>query len=74
MTTRLQGAGEPLVVETSGPTCIIGERINPTGKRKLLEALRERRWESCGAFAQSFPRWMLLTWRESTVPLSYCQR
>ena len=45
MTTRLQGAGEPLVVEPSGPTCIIGERINPTGKRKLLEALRERRWE-----------------------------
>ncbi len=39
MKTVLKGMGKPLVIEAGGPTVIIGERINPTGKKKLAAAL-----------------------------------
>jgi len=45
MTTILQGTGEPLEIDPQGPTRIIGERLNPTGKNKLLQALREHNWD-----------------------------
>lgn len=45
MTTILQGTGAPLAVDPYRHICIIGERINPTGKAKLLQALREQNWE-----------------------------
>ena len=45
MTLILQGTGEPIQITPTGPACTIGERINPSGKLKLLQALRDRNWE-----------------------------
>jgi len=45
MTTELQGTGEPLLIDPQSCTRIIGERINPTGKAKLLQALQEHNWD-----------------------------
>lgn len=39
MKTILRGTGKTVVIEDGGPTVILGERINPTGKRKLAAAL-----------------------------------
>ncbi|MGQ9598062.1 MAG: dihydropteroate synthase [Anaerolineae bacterium] len=39
MKTILKGTGKKVVIEDGGPTIILGERINPTGKRKLAAAL-----------------------------------
>lgn len=39
MKTILRGTGKKVVIEDGGPTIILGERINPTGKRKLAAAL-----------------------------------
>jgi 5-methyltetrahydrofolate--homocysteine methyltransferase len=39
METVLQGMGKKVIVADSRPTVIIGERINPTGKKKLSAAL-----------------------------------
>lgn len=40
METFLSGRSLPTVISPDTPTVIIGERINPTGKKKLAEALR----------------------------------
>ena len=45
MTTLLQGTGEPLAIDPAGPTRIIGERINPSGKSKLRRALQDGDWD-----------------------------
>jgi cobalamin-dependent methionine synthase I len=37
METTLKGRGKPVVIGDDRPTVIIGERINPTGKKKLAE-------------------------------------
>jgi 5-methyltetrahydrofolate--homocysteine methyltransferase len=39
MKTTLQGTGKKVVVGDGRPTVILGERINPTGKKKLAAAL-----------------------------------
>ncbi|HEY68172.1 MAG TPA: dihydropteroate synthase [Thermoflexia bacterium] len=39
METILKGAGKEVVIGSDRPTVIIGERINPTGKKKLVAAL-----------------------------------
>ena len=39
MKTILKGTGKKLVIEYGRPTVILGERINPTGKKKLAAAL-----------------------------------
>ncbi len=39
MQTRLTSKTREVVISDSGPTIIIGERINPTGKKKLQEEL-----------------------------------
>jgi len=39
METVLQGRGKKVVIGDGRPTVIIGERINPTGKKKLAAAL-----------------------------------
>ena len=44
MATIVQGKGEPLVLDPLGVSRAIGERINPSGKKKLLEALVNRDW------------------------------
>ncbi len=39
METMLKGSGEKVVIGRDRPTVIIGERINPTGKKRLAGAL-----------------------------------
>lgn len=39
METRVSSSTREVVISDSGPTIIIGERINPTGKKKLQEEL-----------------------------------
>ena len=39
MDTILKGRGKPVTIGKARPTVIIGERINPTGKKKLAAAL-----------------------------------
>jgi 5-methyltetrahydrofolate--homocysteine methyltransferase len=40
METRVTGATREVVIGGGRPTVLIGERINPTGKKRLAEALR----------------------------------
>ncbi len=44
MLTRLSSATREVVIG-QGPTVLIGERINPTGKKKLAAALTEGDWD-----------------------------
>lgn len=39
METRLKGMGKPVIIADGRPTVVLGERINPTGKKKLATAL-----------------------------------
>lgn len=52
MTTVLQGAGGPLELDPSGPTRIIGERINPSGRPALRRALLAGDWACLAAEAR----------------------
>ena len=45
MTTTLQGTGAPISLDPLGPVCIIGERINPSGKRRLRQAILDGDWD-----------------------------
>jgi 5-methyltetrahydrofolate--homocysteine methyltransferase len=45
MTLLLQGRGAPLEVSPDGPLRIIGERVNPSGKKRLREALINADWD-----------------------------
>ncbi|MCL4394450.1 MAG: dihydropteroate synthase [Chloroflexi bacterium] len=45
MTTTLQGTGAPVQIAPDGPSRIIGERINPSGRSKLRQALLDRDWD-----------------------------
>ena len=40
METKLTSATREVIISGELPTFLIGERINPTGKRKLTEALQ----------------------------------
>lgn len=40
METKVSSAKTDITISDSGPTILIGERINPTGKKKLAEALK----------------------------------
>lgn len=40
METKISSAKREVVISDSGPTILIGERINPTGKKKLAGALK----------------------------------
>jgi 5-methyltetrahydrofolate--homocysteine methyltransferase len=42
MKTVIEGKKTTVVISNETPTVIIGERINPTGKKKLTAALKER--------------------------------
>lgn len=41
METRISSATREVIIGDGRPTVLIGERINPTGKKKMSEALRE---------------------------------
>ncbi|MGW8315087.1 MAG: dihydropteroate synthase [Bacteroidales bacterium] len=45
MQTNLKGKSKEVVIDTQGPVVIIGESINPTRRRKLIEDLKERKFE-----------------------------
>ena len=40
METRVSSAKKEVIIDITRPTVLIGERINPTGKKKLAEALK----------------------------------
>jgi 5-methyltetrahydrofolate--homocysteine methyltransferase len=40
MDTKVSSAKKEVIISTSRPTVLIGERINPTGKKRLAEALK----------------------------------
>jgi 5-methyltetrahydrofolate--homocysteine methyltransferase len=41
LTTVVSSASQTLKINRDGPTVVIGERINPTGRKKVLTALQE---------------------------------
>ena len=45
METKLSSATKEVVIGDGYPTVLIGERINPAGKKKLAEALKAGNWE-----------------------------
>ncbi len=53
MQTTLRSATREVIIEPGKPTVTIGERINPTGKKRLAEALREGNIDYVVAEAQS---------------------
>ena len=52
MTTSLKGTGAPIEIEPGGPIWIVGERINPSGRSKLRQALLEGNWDYIAAEAR----------------------
>jgi 5-methyltetrahydrofolate--homocysteine methyltransferase len=45
MKTTLKGRYKEVIIDTDGPVIVIGESINPTGRKKLALALQERNFE-----------------------------
>jgi len=45
MITTLQGKKKQLEVHSEGPVVVIGEKINPTGHKKMAAALQERNFD-----------------------------
>jgi 5-methyltetrahydrofolate--homocysteine methyltransferase len=48
METRLSSATKEVIIADNRPTVLIGERINPTGKKRMSEALRAGNLEIIG--------------------------
>lgn len=53
MQTILKSASKQVVISPQSPTVIIGERINPTGKKKLAEALLQGDMDYVAAVARA---------------------
>lgn len=51
MQTILKGPSKEIIVNTDGPVVMIGEKINPTGHKKLAQALQEGRLEYASELA-----------------------
>jgi 5-methyltetrahydrofolate--homocysteine methyltransferase len=45
VSTVLQGRGSPISISPGDPARIIGERINPSGRKNLRQALQDGNWE-----------------------------
>ena len=45
METRISNAAKEVFIGNNRPTVLIGERLNPTGKKKLSQALMERNFD-----------------------------
>jgi len=52
MTVLLKGKGDPLSLDPFGQIRVIGERINPSGRKRLQQALASRDWAYVAAEAQ----------------------
>jgi 5-methyltetrahydrofolate--homocysteine methyltransferase len=53
MQTILKGTAREVVIDTAGPVVIIGESINPTRRKKLVESLSNRDFEYALQLASS---------------------
>jgi 5-methyltetrahydrofolate--homocysteine methyltransferase len=53
MRTTLRGREKEVAIDTLGPVVVIGEKINPTGRKKLAEALRQRNFDYVRELASS---------------------
>jgi len=45
MSMQLQGRGDPILISPTDPARMIGERINPSGRKRLRQALMEGEWD-----------------------------
>lgn len=45
MKTSLSRESASVVIDTEGPMTMIGEKINPTGRKRLAEAITERNYD-----------------------------
>jgi 5-methyltetrahydrofolate--homocysteine methyltransferase len=45
MQTVLKGTGDEVIIDPQLPVVVIGEKINPTGRKKLAEALQQRNFD-----------------------------
>jgi 5-methyltetrahydrofolate--homocysteine methyltransferase len=45
METRISSASQEVIISDTAPTRLIGERINPTGKKKLQDALKSEDYD-----------------------------
>jgi len=52
METRITSAGKEVIIGDGRPTVLIGERINPSGRKKLSEALKAGELEIIGSEAK----------------------
>lgn len=53
METKITSAGKEVVIGEGRPTVLIGERINPSGRKKLSEAIKAGQLEVIGGEAQA---------------------
>jgi 5-methyltetrahydrofolate--homocysteine methyltransferase len=53
METRITSAGKEVIIGEGRPTVLIGERINPSGRKKLSEALKAGQLEIIGSEAKA---------------------
>ncbi len=53
MKTVLKGKTSSVTIDTDGPMTVIGESINPTRRKKLTEAFRERQYDFVLELAES---------------------
>jgi 5-methyltetrahydrofolate--homocysteine methyltransferase len=53
MQTKLKGKTSEVVIDTNGPVMIIGESINPTRRKKLVETLTNRNFDFVLQLAKS---------------------
>jgi hypothetical protein len=63
METVLHTDGAQVKIRFGGPAVVIGEKINPTGRKKLAAALEARGFALPRRTPRRFPRWRV----ESTV-------
>ena len=45
METKIASASKEVIISGESPTVLIGERINPTGKKKMAEALKSEEFD-----------------------------
>jgi len=53
METKITSAGKEVIIGEGWPTVLIGERINPSGRKKLSEALKAGQLEIIGSEAKA---------------------
>ena len=62
MHTILQGSKKEVVIGADKPFVIIGEKLNPTGLKKLGQALVEQNFDYVKQLAQRQVAWGQICW------------